>query len=103
MKPDVELALFRVVQESLTNIQRHSGSLQAKIRIDANADNVTLEVSDKGRGISDSERKQTGGLPSGVGVGSPSIHERVNQVGCLLDVESTSSGATDPTLILATD
>src|SRR2546425_9231839 len=69
-------ALFRVVQESLTNIQRHSGSLQAKIRIDRNADNVTLEVSDKGRGISDSERKQTGGFPSGVGVGIPSMHER---------------------------
>src|SRR2546427_2927645 len=63
MKRDVELALFRVGQESLTNIQRHSGSLQAKIRIDRNADNVTLEVSDKDRGISDSERKQTGGFP----------------------------------------
>src|SRR3989442_12502472 len=94
MKPDVELALFRVVQESLTNIQRHSGSLQAKIRIDRNADNVTLEVSDKGRGISDSERKQTGGFPSGVGVGIPSMHERVKQIGGRLDVDSSSRGTT---------
>ena len=94
MKRDVELALFRVVQESLTNIQRHSGSLQAKIRIDRNADNVTLEVSDKGRGISDSERKQTGGFPSGVGVGIPSMHERVKQIGGRLDVDSSSRGTT---------
>ena len=88
MKRDVELALFRVVQESLTNIQRHSGSLQAKIRIDRNADNVTLEVSDKGRGISDSR------FPSGVGVGIPSMHERVKQIGGRLDVDSSSRGTT---------
>ncbi|PYU32761.1 MAG: hypothetical protein DMG28_10525 [Acidobacteria bacterium] len=88
MKPDVELALFRVVQESLTNIQRHSGSLQAKIRIDRNADDVTLEVSDKGRGISDSR------FPSGVGVGIPSMHERVKQIGGRLDVDSSSRGTT---------
>ena len=88
MKRDVELALFRVVQESLTNIQRHSGSLQAKIRIDRNADDVTLEVSDKGRGISDSR------FPSGVGVGIPSMHERVKQIGGRLDVDSSSRGTT---------
>src|SRR6266436_601498 len=44
MTPDIELALFRVVQESLTNVQRHSGSLQAKIRLVRNADEVTLEI-----------------------------------------------------------
>src|SRR5712691_12183838 len=88
MTADVEMALFRVVQESLTNIQRHSGSLLAKIRIDRNADNVTLEVSDKGRGISDSR------FPSGVGVGIPSMHERVKQFGGRLDVDSSSRGTT---------
>src|SRR5204863_291714 len=51
MAADVELALFRVVQEALTNIQRHSGSQRAKIRIDCDSD-LTLEISDRGRGES---------------------------------------------------
>src|SRR3984893_14073244 len=46
MERGVELALFRVVQESLTNIQRHSGSQRAKIRIYRNS-NLTLEISDR--------------------------------------------------------
>src|SRR3984893_19296081 len=51
MKPHVELGLFRIVQESLTNIQRHSGSSQAKIRIGRDPGKVTLEIGDKGSGI----------------------------------------------------
>src|SRR6266436_2671377 len=48
---DIELVLFRVVQESLTNIQYHSGSPQAKIRLNRNS-HLTLEISDLGRGFS---------------------------------------------------
>src|SRR5437660_981746 len=53
MPQDVELALFRIVQEALTNIHRHSGSQQAKIRIHRNS-NLTREISDLGRGPSPS-------------------------------------------------
>jgi two-component system NarL family sensor kinase len=91
---DVELTLFRVVQESLTNIQRHSGSLQAEIRIDRKPEKVTLEVRDKGHGISSREQKQTGAFPRRLGVGIPSMHERVKQIGGRLDIESSSSGTT---------
>jgi PAS domain S-box-containing protein len=91
---NVELTLFRVVQESLTNIQRHSGSRKALIRLDRNSEKITLEVRDKGRGIPGSPRTQTGAFPLGVGVGIPSMHERAKQIGGWLDIETRSSGTT---------
>ena len=94
MKPDVELALFRVVQESLTNIQRHSGSPLAKIRIERDSGKITLEISDKGTGISGSLRRRNGKLPFGPGVGIPSMHERVKLIGGQFDIESSNSGTT---------
>jgi two-component system NarL family sensor kinase len=103
MTPDVELALFRVVQESLTNIQRHSGSLQAKIRMDRDPGKITLEVSDKGNGIPGKLRRRNGGLPFRLGVGIPSMHERVRLIGGRLDIESSSSGTTVRVTIPADD
>jgi PAS domain S-box-containing protein len=91
---DVELTLFRVVQESLTNIQRHSGSPQAKIRLDRNPDEVRLEVSDNGRGSSGRELKPNPPFLFEVGVGIQGMHERVKQVGGRLDIESSCSGTT---------
>lgn len=95
MTRDIELALFRVVQESLTNIHRHSGSHQAKIRIDRNSD-LTLEVSDLGPNPSAgaSRGPQEPRLGVGVGVGIHSMQERVKLIGGRLDVEFTSHGAT---------
>ena len=92
MRPDVELTLFRVVQESLTNIQRHSGSSQAKIRIERDPEKLTLQISDKGSGISGNLRRQNGELSLGLGVGIPSMNERVKLIGGQLDIESNSSG-----------
>ena len=103
MKPGVELALFRVVQESLTNIQRHSGSLQAKIRIERDPRKITLEISDKGRGIPGNLRRQNGKSSFGLGVGIPSMHERVKVIGGQLDIESSSSGTTVRATIPADD
>jgi two-component system NarL family sensor kinase len=97
------LALFRVVQESLTNIQRHSGSLKAKIRIERGPGEFTLEISDKGSGISGSQPKRNGKMPFGLGVGIPSMHERVVLIGGQLDIESSSSGTTVRVTIPADD
>jgi PAS domain S-box-containing protein len=88
LKPDVELALFRVMQESLTNIQRHSGSTQAKIRLDRNADEVFLEISDTGHA------KSGGTLPFEVGVGISSMQERVKHIGGQLAIESGGRATT---------
>jgi PAS domain S-box-containing protein len=103
MKPGVELALFRVVQESLTNIQRHSGSFQAKIRIERDPRKITLEISDKGTGIPGNLRRQNGELSFGPGVGIPSMHERVKLIGGQLDIESSSGGTTVRVTIPADD
>jgi PAS domain S-box-containing protein len=94
MTPDIEMALFRVVQESLTNIQRHSGSFRAKIRLNRRADEVRLEISDEGRGAFTQEAKDSAGLPFKVGVGIPSMHERVKLIGGRLEIELSSSGTT---------
>ena len=95
MARDVEMAIFRVVQESLTNIQRHSGSRQARIRIDRDSSSLTVEINDDGRGILGSN------LPRGKdvskfepGVGIPSMQERVKLIGGRLEINSTSHGTT---------
>jgi PAS domain S-box-containing protein len=103
MKPGVELALFRVVQESLTNIQRHSGSVRAKIRIERDPKKITLEICDKGSGIPGNLRRQNGKLSFGPGVGIPSMHERVKLIGGQLDIESSSCGTTVRVTIPADD
>jgi PAS domain S-box-containing protein len=93
MARDTELALFRVVQESLTNIQRHSGSQQARIRIDRASD-LTLEISDRGRGVSDAVTRGKEERRLEMGVGIPSMQERVKLIGGRLDIESSSRGTT---------
>jgi signal transduction histidine kinase len=94
IKPESEMGLFRVVQESLTNIQRHSGSPQAKIRIERGPGKITLEISDKGSGIPGNNRRRNGKSSFGLGVGIPSMHERVKLIGGQLDIESSSGGTT---------
>src|SRR5467141_3059695 len=86
MKPEIELALFRVVQESLTNIQRHSGSRQARIQIERGRGMIALEISDKGSGIPGNLRRHKVELPFGRGVGIPSMHERVKLIGGHLEI-----------------
>jgi signal transduction histidine kinase len=94
MPRNVELTLYRVMQEALTNIQRHSGSQQAKILINRDS-NLTLEISDIGRGVSANNaerRKEAPGFE--VGVGIPSMLERVNLIGGQFEIDSTSHGTT---------
>jgi signal transduction histidine kinase len=93
MTREVELALFRVVQEALTNIQRHSGSQQANIRIDRNS-HLTLEISDHGRQASARAPQGKQEPPFQVGVGIPSMQERVKLIGGRLDVNFSSHGTT---------
>jgi PAS domain S-box-containing protein len=89
---DVELALFRVVQEGLANVRRHSKSSQAEIRLEKVGARVRLEVRDSGIGIPEEQlmrmRNQTGEL----GVGIAGMHERLQQLGGRLEIESSSGG-----------
>jgi PAS domain S-box-containing protein len=93
MRKDVELALFRVVQESLTNVHRHSGSPGAKIVLDCGPGHVTVEVSDMGRGTS-GKRPGTRGTPFQIGVGISSMIERVKLVAGRLDIIPGPGGTT---------
>jgi PAS domain S-box-containing protein len=88
---DIELAVFRVVQESLANIQRHSGSQQAKIRIDRDSV-LRLEISDRGRGVSGNVQKGKEEPRFEFGVGIPSMQERVKLIGGRFDFETSSHG-----------
>jgi signal transduction histidine kinase len=88
---DLETAIFRVVQECLTNVHRHSGSPVAKIRLSRSADDVQLEVRDKGKGIPPeklSEMASTGAP----GVGIRGMRERIHQLGGSLEINSAGSG-----------
>ena len=90
LSPEMELVIFRVVQESLTNIHRHSGSKIAVIRIDRKAESVSLEVRDEGKGISPERLNEIQSQGSGVGIRG--IRERVRQFGGDMNIESNGSG-----------
>jgi signal transduction histidine kinase len=95
---DTETVLFRIVQESLTNIHRHAGSKTARIRLEGDAETLVLEIEDRGHGIPDAalEHITTGG--GGGGVGIASMSERVEQLGGRLDVTSSDHGTTGTTV-----
>ena len=85
----MEIALFRVAQECLTNIHRHSGSGTASVRI-AQADGVIeMEVRDTGKGIP--AEKQNAQKASG-GVGFRGMRERISQLGGSLEIQSGPNG-----------
>lgn len=90
---DAELVLFRVLQEALTNVQRHSGSGTADVRICRSADSVVLEVQDHGKGMPPElfEQGSRDWLGS-VGVGLRGMKERLQQLGGSLEIRSDSGG-----------
>lgn len=92
MHQEIELALFRILQESLTNVHRHSGSPTAMVRFLLENGTVTLEVEDKGRSLkqpTDSARKKPVEM---LGVGIRGMRERVRQLGGILELLSNSDG-----------
>jgi signal transduction histidine kinase len=93
---DVELSLFRIVQECLTNIHRHSESPTALVRLVRTRKGVTLEVKDDGRGFSASGESTISGSDT-PGVGLRGMRERVTQLGGQLEITSNGTG----TLVLA--
>jgi len=87
---ELEITLFRLIQESLTNIHRHSGSKTAIIRLNHSSDSVTLEVLDQGQGFSSGG--SAGDPRSKIGVGIAGMRERVRRFGGTLDISSSPAG-----------
>jgi signal transduction histidine kinase len=89
-----ELVLFRVLQESLTNIHRHSKSLRAEVSLRSSPSNVILQIRDYGKGMP--REMLTNFLSTGtnVGVGLAGMRERVREQGGRFDIQSDKAGTT---------
>jgi PAS domain S-box-containing protein len=88
---ELETTVLRLVQESLTNIHRHSASAVAKISISRSHSHLRVEVSDRGKGISMAQRREIefGGK---AGVGIRGMRERLRQLGGTLELGSPEDG-----------
>ncbi len=89
---NLELAIFRIVQECLTNIHRHSESKTARVRLVKTDGYIHCEVSDEGKGIGP-EKLAAINAAGSVGVGLRGMSERVSQLGGTLRVHSNGNGA----------
>jgi PAS domain S-box-containing protein len=90
----VELALFRVLQESLTNVHRHSGSATARVRLFEEQDSVVLEIEDQGKGLPPAMLElHNEDLPAAFGVGLRGMSERLGELGGRLEIKAARRGA----------
>lgn len=90
---EAELAIFRIVQASLTNVHLHSKAHKATVRIEQGLDGVSVSVSDDGQGIPDGVMDHTSRIKT-VGIGITGMRERVKQLGGQIEIESGRSGTT---------
>jgi two-component system CheB/CheR fusion protein len=91
---ELELAMFRIAQEGLTNVHHHSGSKSARVQIDLTSSQVILNISDKGKGLPAEVWKPNSGLSKATGVGIASMRERAKQLGGTLEFDSSRRGTT---------
>lgn len=85
---EMEIAIFRIVQECLTNIHRHSGSASAAIRLRKEGNELMVQISDKGKGIPEAKQREL--TASGLGFGG--MRERLRQLGGTLEIQSDENG-----------
>jgi signal transduction histidine kinase len=86
---EIETAIFRIVQESLTNIHRHSGSMSASITITREPRFIKVEIVDQGKGMDAQSTR-----PATIGIGIQGMKERARQLGGRLEIQSSPTGTT---------
>jgi PAS domain S-box-containing protein len=91
---EVEITLFRVLQESLTNIHRHSGASKASVSVFFQDGDVRMQVTDSGRGIAEDRLRQWREMHAPLGVGMAGMLERTREMGGGFDVQSDKNGTT---------
>jgi signal transduction histidine kinase len=90
---EMELTIFRMIQECLTNVHRHSGSTSATIRLSQENDQVTVEVQDQGKGIPPDKQADLNSSDR-AGVGFRGMRERLRKLDGTLEVQSDAKGTT---------
>jgi signal transduction histidine kinase len=88
----VELVLFRVLQESLTNVHRHSGATHADVSLRTTGDQVILRIKDYGKGMPASVQQRLHEEGAGGGVGLAGMTERIREIGGRLEIHSGAGG-----------
>jgi len=88
---DLETVVFRIVQESLTNVQRHSGSSIARVAVKRSGDHLRIEIADEGRGLPLALRNDRSALLA-AGVGIAGINERVHEISGDITIQSSRRG-----------
>jgi two-component system NarL family sensor kinase len=87
LSPDAEVAIFRVLQESLTNVHRYANTAKARLRLSTTADNIKVEIEDYGKGMpARSKSPQKSVARRGVGI--QGMTERIRQLGGRLEITS---------------
>ncbi len=92
LERDQETAMFRIVQECLTNIHRHSGSKKASVRLQRYQQEIRLEVEDYGKGLPVSKSNGSPSKPVRAGVGIQGMRERVMRLGGHFEIHSNGGG-----------
>jgi signal transduction histidine kinase len=88
---DMEIAIFRAVQEALTNVHRHSGSRCCSVKLTQDHNYLRVEIADQGKGIAKDKYLS---LTRSGGVGIRGLQERLRQLGGTLEIASTDHGTT---------
>jgi PAS domain S-box-containing protein len=91
---DIEIALFRAVQEALTNVHRHSGATSVEIRLTLEGKRVRLEIHDNGRGIPQERLNLLAEGTAETGVGLAGMRERLRELDGSLEIQSNAAGTT---------
>ena len=88
LSPDAEVAIFRVLQESLTNVHRYANTAKARLRLSTTADNIKVEIEDYGKGMQPARSKSPQKSIPRHGVGIQGMTERIRQLGGRLEITS---------------
>ena len=101
--PALELVLFRILQESLTNVHRYAQSRSVDVEVNWDAEEVTLQVRDRGKGISPELLERFKATGEGAGIGLSSMRERIKELDGRFEIESSARGTTIRAVIPVAD
>jgi signal transduction histidine kinase len=101
LSPEAETSIYRIVQEGLNNVLKHSAATTARVEIKRGAGNLAISVEDNGKGISPPASSRNGAKRNGgAGVGLPGITERVRLLGASFAIDSQPGRGTTLTVRL---